>query len=85
LIDRDLDTLVERFEDGELTIEEVNDKIEVAEEARSTEPTTPSTTNDDDSDSGLRVADNDGTVSDTDIDRTQGGRYNLSSHSVAND
>jgi len=82
LVDRDIDDLVERFNDDELTIEEVNDKISVAEDAIGTEPTTIGGGDDGgESEDGL-VADNNGAVNETDIDRTQGGRFNLSSHDV---
>jgi len=80
LVDRDVENLVEQFEDDELTIEAVNEKISVAEDAIGTEPTTVAD-NEEDGDTTL-VADNDGTVSETDVDRTQGGRFNLSSHDI---
>jgi len=73
--------MVEQFEDGELTVEDVEDQIAVAEEAIGSTTTTMNTDSDVETDSEL-VADNTGQVTDADIDRTQGGRYNLSSHEI---
>jgi len=82
LTDRDKDTLVEQFQDGDLTIDEVDEKITVAEEAIGSTATTINTDSaEEDTDSQL-VADNDGTINDSEIDRTQNGRYNLSSHDI---
>jgi len=76
---RDVDTLVEKFEDGEMTIEDVEQQLTVAQEAIGAQPTTIDTTDTDetpDSESTL-VADNTGGISDTDLSQRDDGSYDL--------
>jgi len=76
---RDVDTLVEKFEDGEMTIEDVEQQLTVAQEAIGAQPTTIDTTDTDetpDSESTL-VADNTGGISDTDLAQRDDGSYDL--------
>ncbi len=62
---RDVETMVEQFEDGELTVDDVDEQITVAEEAIGSTTTTVSTDSDVETDS------------EPDIETTDSGRYDL--------
>lgn len=82
----DTEDLVAKFdaenEDERWTVDDVEDKIELVEDIKGESVTTVDSGG---SGAGSReterqlVADNDGTIDETDIDRTQGGRYDLRS------
>jgi hypothetical protein len=76
---RDVDTLVEQFEDGEMTIEDVEQQLTVAQEAIGAQPTTIDTTdaNETPESESTLVADNTGGISDTDLSQRDDGSYDL--------
>jgi len=77
----DEDDLLERFEDDDLTLDDLDEKIEAAESIASSETTTPSGSGGSDGGSERQtVADHAREAGERDFDRTSSGRIDLSSH-----
>jgi len=64
-------------EKDRLTVDDVEAKLETAKQIRGEDTTTVTDNGSEDGDSSTLVADNDGTVDKSEIDTTQGGRYDL--------
>jgi hypothetical protein len=88
LTNRDVDTLVESFDDGEMTFDDLDAKIEVAEDALATTSATGVTATDSNSDSDeggdgrefdSNVVTDPTFAADDDIDTTERGKRDLSS------
>jgi hypothetical protein len=78
----DEDELVEQFEDGEISLDDLDEKIKAAEDIASSTTTTATDSSaggSEETDSGM-VADRAREEGDRDFDRTSGGRIDLSSH-----